>query len=170
MKTIFVIFLILSMTNIAFAKKIKYSRVICNQKNLPLKIEQSLNAHLLSVKFTAKQKISNFSLKNIRGIDGVTVLKFQEVINQKLESGETLESAVELSDFGGLVYVVFDVALTVNGVSSEQSIPVALGKLSQTQKNLRSKNIKEVKTTIQQKEGSNAITLPPKKIHEMKLE
>jgi hypothetical protein len=191
MKVIFCIFLIFSLSNGAYSKEVgtvklskvkavsksknpfkaqRYSKIVCNQKSIPMKVEQSLNAHLLTVSFTAGQKIENFSLKNVRGVDGVTISKFQELMNQKLENGEVIESSVELGDFSGLVYVVFDVSITVNGVSSEHSIPVAVGTLSESQKAERSKNIKEIKNKPLQKEGINSISVPPKKIHEMKLE
>jgi hypothetical protein len=187
MKAKFIILIMLSFSNIAFSKEVRsvklaskpakmksapqrYSRVMCNQKNIPMKVEQSLNGRLLTVSFTAEQKIENFSLKNVRGIDGVIVSKFQELINQKLNIGEAIESSVELEDFSGLVYVVFDLSITVNGVSSEHSIPVAVGVLSASQIKERSKNIKEIKNMSQQKNGATSITAPPKKIHEMQLE
>ncbi|MDD4974746.1 MAG: hypothetical protein PHY93_10375 [Bacteriovorax sp.] len=187
MKAKFIILLILSLTNIAFSKEVRsvklaskpakiksapqrYSRIMCNQKSIPMKVEQSLNGQLLTVSFTAEQKIENFSLKNVRGIDGATVSKFQELINQKLNRGEVIESGVELGNFSGLVYVVFDISVTVNGVSSDHSIPVAVGALSASQIKERSKNIKEIKNMSQQKNGTTSITAPPKKIHEMQLE
>ena len=192
MKVKYVVILIILFVNAAFSKEvgtIKISKksikskvvsknknpfinapTICKQKSIPMKVEQSLNASLLTVSFTAEQKIENFSLENARGVDGVTVTRFQELLNQKLEAGEVIEATVELGEVKGLVYVVFDVSLTINGVTKVQSIPIAVGALSTTQKNERSKNIKEIKNNSQQKEGTDSITIPAKKIHEMKLE
>ena len=144
-----------------------YPLILCNQKSIPMKVEKSFNAQLLTVSFTANQKIEYFSLKNVRGIDGATVLKFQELHNQKLESGESVQSNVELEKFSGLVYVVFDVSITVNGISSDHSIPVSLGALSKEQIAERSKNIKEIKNS---KDLSNSKLPSTKKVHEMKLE
>lgn len=135
-----------------------------------MKMEQSLNGHLLNVKFTAQRKIDQFVIKNVRGIEGVTVTKFQEQNQTGINPGDVLNSDVELSDFSGLVYVVFDVSLTQNGAPRSFSIPVAVGKLSVAQKALRSKNIKEVKTTTQQKEGTSPLSVPPKTYHEMPVD
>lgn len=155
---------------IAKIKSLKATRVMCNQKSIPMKVEQTISSNLLTVNFTAEKKIEKFSLQNVRGLDGVTVSKFQELLNQKLERGESIESSVEIDNINGLVYVIFDVAITVNGINTMHSIPVAVGSLSEEQKKMRSKNIKEVKSNLSQKESGNALSAPPKKIHEMKLE
>lgn len=148
----------------------KYSNVICTQKYIPLKIEQSLNAHLLTVKFTAQRKLDQFSIKNVRGIEGVGVTKFQELNITDLKRGEVLTSAVELTDFSGLVYVVFDVSVTMDGVMSSHSIPVPVGTLSQVQKAERQKHVKEVKNPSQSKEGANTLSTPPQKVYEMQAD
>ena len=176
MKTLYFFLIILSLIGTTFSKSRNpvraqaRSRVICNQKNFPMKVEQSLNANLLTVTFTANQKIESFSLNNVRGIDGAKVLKFQDFVNQKLERGEARESNIELDDFTGQVYIVFDISLKINGTISEHSIPVMVGVLSDEQKAIRSKNIKEIKINPQQKDGTNPMTVPFKKIHEMKIE
>jgi hypothetical protein len=148
--------------------KIKKTNVMCDQKYIPLMVEETLNSHSLSVKFTALRKIEQFSIKNVRGIDGVNVLKFQEQNQTDLKKGESLTSLVDLSDFSGMVYVVFDVSITVNGKTTPQSIPVALGTMTGLQKQERIKNIKEFK--VKTPSGENALTVPPKKYHEMKAE
>lgn len=148
----------------------KYSNVVCKQKYIPMKVEQSLNSHLLNVKFTALRNIDNFAIKNVRGIKGVSVTKFQEQNQSGIQSGELITSDVELSDFSGLVYVVFDVSIVLDGVESGHSIPVPVGKLSAAQKRARAKNIKEVKVPPKDKEGTSAITEPPKKYHEMQAQ
>ncbi len=152
-------------------KKIKQSeksKKICNQKYIPLDIEQSLNSHTFTVKFTAQSKIDSFIIKNVRGLDGVTISKFQEQNQPDFQRGESLSSAVELSDFSGQVFVVFDISLTTNGKTTEHSIPLQLGVLSSSQKKERAKNIKEFK--VKDKEGVNAIVAPLKKYHEMQAE
>jgi hypothetical protein len=151
-------------------RPIKYSRILCNQKSIPMKVEQSLDGLLLTVNFTAQKDLEQFSLKNVRGIDGIEISKFQELLNQKLKSGEMIESSVELSEFTGLVYVVFDVSLTINGVTTEHSIPVGVGGMSTKQVNERKKNIKEVKNRIQQNKFNSGLSVPTKKIHEMKID
>jgi hypothetical protein len=148
----------------------KYSRIMCNQKNIPLKIEQSLNAHLLTVNFFSEKAIEAFTIDSVRGLDGVNIEKFHELINQKLDIGESVETNVELGDFSGMVYIVFDITIKVNGVITKHSIPVAVGTLSQEQIILRSKNIKEVKTRLQEKDGTNAISVPVKKLHVMQMD
>lgn len=150
----------------------KYTNVICKQKYIPMKIEQSLNAHLLSVKFTALRNVDNFAIKNVRGIKGVSVTKFQEHNQSGIQSGELITSDVELSDFSGLAYVVFDVSIVLDGVEGGHSIPVPVGKLSAAQKRARAKNIKEAKasTSDKEKEGTSAITESPKKYHEMQAQ
>ncbi len=178
MKTILnftlLLFLIINCANakeVKLKKNIqKYSNVICKQKDIPFKMEQSLNSHLLTVKFTAERKIGQFTIKNVRGIDGVTITKFQEQSITELDPGEVLTSAVELSDFSGLVYVVFDVAINQNGVIGNHSIPVPVGTLSRAQKSQRLKNVKEVKTPVQSKDGKNALSTPPQKIFEMQAQ
>jgi hypothetical protein len=137
---------------------------------LGFSILQSLNASVLTVSPTAEEKIENFTLRNVRGIDGVVVEKFQALGNQKLEYDEVIESIVELRDFSEQAYVVFDSTITISGVKFDSSIPVAIGALSLNQINERRKNIKEIKNKSQSKEGTNAISVPVTKIHEMKLE
>lgn len=168
--TFFIFLSSLAWLNIASAKDQKYSNVVCKQKYIPMKIEQSLDAHLLSVKFTAQRNIDQFSIKNVRGIQGVKVTKFQEQNQSNIESGEVLTSAVELSDFKGLAYVVFDVSITLEGVVSGHSIPVPVGTISAIQKAERSKNIKTIKVQSQKKEGSSSLSAPAKKIHEMQVD
>lgn len=148
----------------------KYSNAICKQKYIPMKMEQSLNGHLLTVTFTPLEKMESFSIGNVRGLKDVTVTKFQEITNQSLEVGDTVQSAVELSDFSGLVYVVFDVTMTINGVSTGHSIPIPVGTLSREQIKERSKNIRESKVQTIQKEGTSTISVPPQKYHEMQIE
>ncbi len=152
------------------ARPVKYSRILCNQKSIPMKVEQSLDGLLLTVNFTAQKDLEQFSLKNVRGIDGIEISKFQELLNQKLKAGEIIESSVELSEFTGLVYVVFDISMTINGVTTEHSIPVGVGAISTSQVNERKKNIKEVKNRIQQNKSNSSLTAPTKKIHEMKID
>ncbi|MFA6238202.1 MAG: hypothetical protein WC635_12790 [Bacteriovorax sp.] len=176
--TYFFIFALFSLISCANAKDVKtkkfipqkYSNVVCAQKYIPLKIEQSLNSHLLTVKFTAQRKLDQFSIKNVRGIEGVTVTKFQELNTSDMQRGELLTSAVELSDFSGLVYVVFDVSIMQDGVMSSHSIPVPVGRLSAQQKAQRQKNVKQVITPGQAKEGTNSLSTPPQKIYEMQAE
>lgn len=179
MKLFISLAIIFSFFNFSSAKEVKskkrffpqkYSNVVCKQKYIPMKIEQSLNSHLLTVKFSAQRKIDQFIIQNVRGIEGVTVTKFQEQNRADIQSGEVLTSAVELSDFNGLAYVVFDVAITLDGVVSGHSIPIAVGKLSAEQKAKRARNIKEIKVEIKAKEGTSPMSAPPKKIHEMKVE
>lgn len=150
--------------------KNKKNRIMCSQKSIPLSFEKSFAAPLLTVTFIAEKKIDSFSIKNARGIDGVAVSKFQKLLNQKLDSGEAIESIVELGDFKGLVYVAFDVSLTINGITTEHTIPVDIGTLSAEQIIERKKNIKEIKPSSQTKTGTNAITAPSKLIHEMKVD
>lgn len=186
MKGPYFVLLFLSLINFALAKEvktikvsakksisktvIKKNRVICKQKDFPMKVERTLNAGLLTVTFNATSSVDSFSLKNVRGIDGVNVLKFQELINQKLEKGESIESSVEISDFSGLVYVIFDVDLIIKGVKSSHSVPIALGSLSSAQKRERSKNVKEINNKVQMKDGTSPMSAPAKKIHEMKVD
>lgn len=146
----------------------KKSKKMCTQKYIPLDIEKNLNSNLLTVKFTAKSKIDFFSIKNVRGLDGVTISKFQELSQTDFQSGESLISAVEISDFSGMVYVVFDISLTVNGKTTMHSVPLPLGEISIAQKNERTKNIKEF--NVLRSGGANALSAPPKKYHEMQAE
>lgn len=155
----------------------KYKNVICNQKYIPMKIEQSLSGHVLNVVFTAQRKIEQFKILKVRGLDGVKIIKFQEQQSGDLMRGESLSSSVELSDFTGLVYVVFDVQLSVNGEQSSHSIPVPVGTLTDKQIKERSKNIKSVQSpssTDQGKNGSNSLKIQdsstPVKIHEMQID
>ena len=179
MKTLMSLFILFSLFNAAFAKNLnkpkkisspKYSNVICKQKYIPMKIEQTLNSHLLTVKFIAQRPIDQFTIKNVRGIDGVAVTKYQEQNQAGIQSGESLTSDVELSDFSGLVYVVFDVTITINGVTSGHSIPIPVGQLSIAQKRERAKKIKDIKLKIQTKDGTSPMSVPPKKVHEMQAE
>lgn len=148
----------------------RYNKVICNQKYIPMKIEQSLSAHSLTVKFTAQRSIDQFKILNVRGIEGVKVTKFQEQNVTDLSRGETLSSLVELSDFSGLVYVVFDVEIILNGVKTGHSIPIAVGTLTEAQKRERSKNIKVVIPEDQSKEGTSPLNTPVKRYHENQVE
>lgn len=171
--TLFILFSAFAVLNVAAAKGPNYRNRLCKQKYIPMKIEQSLEGHLLSVKFTAQRTIDQFTIKNVRGIQGVKVTKFQEQNQTTIESGEVLTSAVELSDFKGLAYVVFDVSITLEGVVTGHSIPVPVGSLSAIQKAERSKNIKTIKVPSQKeqsKEGSSPLTAPAKKIHEMQVD
>jgi hypothetical protein len=146
----------------------KKTNKICKQKYIPIDIEQSLNSHSLLVKFTAKSKIDYFSIKNVRGLDGVTISKFQEQNLVDFQKGKSLSSTVEISDFRGMVYVVFDLSITINGNTTEHSIPLPIGVISTAQKKERAKNIKEFK--VKSKEGANTLTPPAQKYHEMQAE
>ncbi len=175
MKVSMIILILFQLINISCAKTLvktsqNYSRKIFKQKMIPMKIEQSFQTHLLTVNFIAEENIESFSLVKVRGVDGVNVDKFQELLYLKLNTGEAIESSVELSDFVGLVYIVFDVSLTINGVTQTHSIPVAVGSLSETQVSMRSKNIKTIKNITPQNKGGSALSAPDKKIHEMKVD
>lgn len=157
------------MTNKNFVAQ-KYNKVICNQKYIPMKIEQSLNAHSLTVKFSAQRSIDQFKILNVRGIEGVKVTKFQEQNVTDLTRGESVSSLVELSDFSGLVYVVFDVEIVLNGTKTGHSIPIAVGSLTEAQKRERAKNIKVVIPEGQSKEGTSPLNTPVKRYHENQVE
>lgn len=179
MKIFITFFLLFSLFNSAYAKgtkakknfsSLRYANVVCNQKYIPMKIEKMLNSNLLMVKFSAQRKIDQFSIKNVRGIEGVTVTKFQEQNVTDIQRGEVLTSSVELSDFSGLAYVVFDIAITIDGTSTGHSVPIPVGTLSDQQISKRSKNIKVEKQQTQTKEGTSSLNAPPKKYHEMQAE
>lgn len=179
MKNVTGLFILISLFSTAFASSVKtkqrlespkYSDVICKQKYIPMTIQQSLDSHLLTVKFTAQRKIDQFAIKNVRGIEGVNVTKFQEQNKTDIVRGEVLTSAVELSDFSGLAYVVFDVTINVDGKLSGHSIPIPVGALSDLQKAERSKNIIEIKPKTQHIEGSSPLSAPAKKVHEMQVD
>lgn len=152
------------------SRKQHQRKVMCTQKDIPVIITESLEGHMLTASFTAQRKIESLSLENVRGVDGVSVLRFKDLINQKLNNGESIESTVELGNFEGLAYVVFDLSITVKKIKTNYSIPISVGALSKKQITERGKNIRELKNKSQQKNGANFLTAPAKKIHEMKLE
>jgi len=179
MKSILYFFMIIFFSTNVYARGAKlkkefkapeYSKVLCQQKYIPMTVEQTLNSHLLSVSFTAQRKIDQFKILNVRGLEGVSIMKFQEQNVSDIQSGDVLTSDVELSPYNGLVYVVFDVSIKVDGVLASHSIPVPVGTLSAVQIKERSKNITEVKSDIQTKEGTSAINAAPKKLHEMQAD
>lgn len=140
---------------------------IVNARDIaPFTISQTISANLVLIKITAEDDIKNFAITNIRGVDKITVNKFNEISNLNLKKGETVETQVEISNLVGLAYLNLDIQYFNRNKSRKNFLLVPVGTVTTAQKNERKKHIKTMRFKNHKKGQKNASAKEPDTITE----
>lgn len=152
-----------------FASQLSFGKVLfCKQKVVPVKTEYSTSGNVLTVTYTAERNLKDFSVKNVRGIDGLVVNSFNTIAPQALKKGQSVKVLVEFTKPEGQVFVVTDIGASISAEPKNQSLVIPVGEVSAAQNAERQKNIKSLPGVRKNKAGVNALE-SDQKYHTMKL-
>lgn len=162
MKTIILASLLI-FSQFTFAKEL-----ICKQKIVPVKTDYTSKADKINVVYTAEQDISQFSISEIRGLDGLKIISKSNLVPKDLSKGESIAIEVTIKAPEGQSFLVTDIQGVLDSQHKFQSLVIPIGELSDSQKRERSKNIKSLPSVNKMKSGANALETETK-YHTMKL-
>lgn len=138
--------------------------LFCKQKVVPVKTEYSTSGNVMTVKYTAEKNIAGFKVKNIRGLDGLTVDSIKSTVSTDMKKGESVQVRVEFDKPEGQAFVVTD----ISGDSKNQTLVIPVGEVSAAQNAERQKNIRKLPGVHKNKAGTNALE-SGETYHTMKL-